>query len=85
MKSLIGECSKFQQFPPGHVYCNKGENAGKFQRWFTPSWAPEMLPGLPPPTQTFQAVSHSTLIIFLGKDNRLTFRIHFKGCSPSCL
>ncbi|KAI2502978.1 Glutamine amidotransferase domain [Fragilaria crotonensis] len=54
MKSLIGECSKFQQFPPGHVYCNKGENAGKFQRWFTPSWAPEMLPGLPPPTQSFK-------------------------------
>jgi asparagine synthase (glutamine-hydrolysing) len=56
MKSLIGECTKFQWFPPGHVYCNKGENAGKFIRWFTPSWAPEMLPGRPPPTGTYNAV-----------------------------
>lgn len=25
MKSLIGECVKFQNFPPGHIYCNQGE------------------------------------------------------------
>jgi asparagine synthase (glutamine-hydrolysing) len=57
MKSLIGECTKFQQFPPGHCYCNKGENAGTFQRWFTPNWAPEMKPGVPLPKEKFQAVS----------------------------
>jgi asparagine synthase (glutamine-hydrolysing) len=61
MKGLIGECSKFQQFPPGHIYCNKGENAGKFVRWYTPSWAPELKPGLPPPTEKYQAVSYSRI------------------------
>ena len=55
MKSLIGECTKFQNFPPGHIYCNKGEHANTFQRWFKPTWAPEMKPGLPPPTNTYQA------------------------------
>jgi asparagine synthase (glutamine-hydrolysing) len=56
MKSLIGECTKFQNFPPGHVYCNKGEKAGEFQRWYTPSWAPEMKPGVPLPMDKYQAV-----------------------------
>ncbi|CAB9502917.1 Asparagine synthetase [glutamine-hydrolyzing] [Seminavis robusta] len=55
MKSLIGECTKFQQFPPGHCYTNKGPKAGTFERWFTPTWAPEMKPGVPLPKQKFQA------------------------------
>jgi asparagine synthase (glutamine-hydrolysing) len=56
LKGLIGECNKFQQFPPGHIYCTKGEHAGKFQRWFTPDWAPEMQPGGVMPKAKFEAV-----------------------------
>jgi asparagine synthase (glutamine-hydrolysing) len=56
MKSLIGECSKFQQFPPGHIYVASPEHKGGFQRWYKPSWAPEMLPGCPTPTGHFNAV-----------------------------
>lgn len=59
MKSLVAECTKFQQFPPGHCYTNKGPNAGVFQRWFVPSWAPEMKPGVSLPKEKFQAVSMS--------------------------
>ncbi|EEC50592.1 predicted protein [Phaeodactylum tricornutum CCAP 1055/1] len=55
MKSLVGHCSKFQNFPPGHIFCSKGEHAGEFQRWFNPSWAPEMKPGVPLPKQPYQA------------------------------
>ncbi|CAJ1930395.1 unnamed protein product [Cylindrotheca closterium] len=55
MKSLIDHCTKFENFPPGHIYCSKGENAGKFVRWFTPSWAPEMLPGGDMPTEKYHA------------------------------
>mmetsp|Transcript_2501 Transcript_2501/g.3524 ORF Transcript_2501/g.3524 Transcript_2501/m.3524 type:complete len:601 (-) Transcript_2501:455-2257(-) len=55
MKSLIGECNKFQNFPPGHIYCSKGPNANQFVRYYTPNWAPEMLPGLKPPTKKFKA------------------------------
>jgi asparagine synthase (glutamine-hydrolysing) len=57
MKALIGSCTRFQNFPPGHLYCNKGENAGKFLRWYTPNWAPIMAPGEPLPKEKFQAVS----------------------------
>lgn len=56
MKSLIGECTKFQNFPPGHIYCSKGPKAGEFQRWYEPNWAPEMKPGVPLPKEKFQAV-----------------------------
>jgi asparagine synthase (glutamine-hydrolysing) len=56
LKSLIGECNKFQHFPPGHIYCSKGPKAGEFQRWYTPNWAPDMKPGVPLPTQKFSAV-----------------------------
>jgi asparagine synthase (glutamine-hydrolysing) len=59
MKSLINECAKFQNFPPGHIYCNKGSHAGEFQRWYTPNWAPKMLPGGPLPKEHYQAVSRS--------------------------
>eukprot|EP00581_Thalassiosira_minuscula_P008138 CAMPEP_0183707318 /NCGR_PEP_ID=MMETSP0737-20130205/3921_1 /TAXON_ID=385413 /ORGANISM="Thalassiosira miniscula, Strain CCMP1093" /LENGTH=599 /DNA_ID=CAMNT_0025934949 /DNA_START=77 /DNA_END=1876 /DNA_ORIENTATION=+ len=54
MKSLVGECTKFQNFPPGHCYTNKGPEAGKFVRWYKPNWAPEMKPGLEPPKDKFQ-------------------------------
>ena len=57
MKSLVNECTKFQNFPPGHCYTNKGPDAGKFVRWYKPNWAPEMKPGLKPPTEKFQEVS----------------------------
>jgi len=53
MKGLADQCVKFQNFPPGHIYCNKGPNAKEFVRWYTPSWAPKMLPGLTPPKETF--------------------------------
>lgn len=59
MKSLIDECTKFQWFPPGHIYCNKGEKAGQFQPWYSPNWAPEMLPGGPLPKNHYQAVSQN--------------------------
>eukprot|EP00978_Attheya_sp_CCMP212_P027774 scaffold93922_cov46-Attheya_sp.AAC.3 len=55
LKSLVNECIRFQNFPPGHMYVSKGAGAGKFVRWFTPNWAPEMLPGLAPPTEKYQA------------------------------
>jgi len=54
MKSLVGECNKFQNFPPGHIYCSKGANAGEFQRWYKPNWAPEMLPGGEMPKEPYQ-------------------------------
>jgi len=54
LKSIVGRCTKFQNFPPGHCYTNKGPNAGEFVRWYKPDWAPEMKPGLPPPTGKFQ-------------------------------
>jgi len=54
MKSLVDECTKFQNFPPGHIWTSK---KGDFERWFTPKWAPEMKPGVPLPSNSFQAVS----------------------------
>lgn len=59
MKGLIGKCNKFQNFPPGHYYSNKGRTAGEFVRWYCPAWAPEMASGLnvPIPKGRFQAVS----------------------------
>jgi asparagine synthase (glutamine-hydrolysing) len=75
MKALIGHCTKFQNFPPGHIFTNGTapvsntgtENGvytktpGEFQRWYNPTWAPEMLPGVPLPTQKYQAVRVCTL------------------------
>mmetsp|Transcript_8477 Transcript_8477/g.17671 ORF Transcript_8477/g.17671 Transcript_8477/m.17671 type:complete len:600 (-) Transcript_8477:1173-2972(-) len=55
MKSLVGECNKFQNFPPGHIYCSKGPMAGKFQRWYKPNWAPEMKPGGEMPREPYQS------------------------------
>ena len=66
MKSLVGECTKFMNFPPGCCYTNKGENAGKFVRWYKPNWAPEMKPGLAPPTDKFQAVSDSVFWVLIA-------------------
>jgi asparagine synthase (glutamine-hydrolysing) len=66
MKALQADCTKFQQFPPGHIFCNKGEKANEFQRWYTPNWAPEMKPiaGINLPTNSFQAVCIFYLIEF---------------------
>lgn len=58
MKSLHAACTKFRAFPPGHFFCSKGGagTAGTFQRWFTPSWAPTMQPGVPLPKNKYNAV-----------------------------
>ena len=77
MKSLIGECTKFQSFPPGHAYCNKGPHAGEFQRWFTPNWAPEMKPGVPLPTKKFSVVSGSSESRFFEE---IIFVSHYFYC-----
>lgn len=63
MKSIVSECTKFQNFPPGHVYCNKGDKPGEFQRWFTPNWAPEMKPGVPLPKEKYSAVGFVTSLL----------------------
>jgi len=52
MKALVSECTKFQQFPPGHIYCNKGEKANEFVRWYTPEW--KMNPTGPLPTKPYE-------------------------------
>lgn len=38
LKALVSSCTKFQQFPPGHIFSNKGPNANEFIRWYTPQW-----------------------------------------------
>ena len=38
LKALHASCNKFQQFPPGHMYCSKGPHANEFVRWFNPGW-----------------------------------------------
>lgn len=35
MKALIGQCERFELFPPGHVYTSE---LGKFERWYDPIW-----------------------------------------------
>lgn len=67
LKSMSKECSRFQQFPPGHMYCSKGDKAGEFQRWYTPNWAPEMKPGVPLPKDKFQAVRFGRCCPCVGK------------------
>jgi asparagine synthase (glutamine-hydrolysing) len=64
MKSLCTECTKFQNFPPGHIYVSKGPHAGEFQRWYTPTWAPALLPGVPLPKQKYNAVRSFVLIVW---------------------
>jgi asparagine synthase (glutamine-hydrolysing) len=63
MKALIGECTKFQNFPPGHIFCNKGTHANEFVRWYNPTWSPNMTPGVPLPTQKYQTVRFSLLLV----------------------
>lgn len=53
MKSLHASCTKYQCFPPGHMYCSTDK---EFKRWFTPNWAPEMKPGVPLPKSKYNAV-----------------------------
>lgn len=57
MKSMVGHCRTFQNFPPGHWYTNRGPHAGEFVRWYQPAWAPAMQPPGPlvsVPTGKFQ-------------------------------
>ena len=82
MKSLIGECSKFQQFPPGHIYTNKGPKAGEFERWFTPDWAPDMKPGRTPPSGTYQPVSTGLALNFELHCSSSSIIVHVSFFSP---
>jgi asparagine synthase (glutamine-hydrolysing) len=83
MKSLVDECNKFQNFPPGHIYCSKGENAGKFIRWYTPNWAPEMKPGAPLPRNKYHGVSHSQMTVTNMFESQHSLII-FTGYSSPC-
>ena len=38
MKALSDKCPRFQQFPPGCIYTNKGPQAFKFQSWYNPTF-----------------------------------------------
>lgn len=60
MKALVDQCTKFQAFPPGHIFCNRGPDAHKFVRWYEPTWAPELLPNLPPPTGPYDPTALRT-------------------------
>lgn len=45
MKSLANDCTRFEQFPPGHYYDSK---TGKFTQWYNPVWKqPSPLPSTP--------------------------------------
>ena len=61
MKALVKACNNLRQFPPGHIYCNKGEKAREFVRWYTPDWV--MNPTGPLPTATYNAVSSQFLFL----------------------
>lgn len=52
MKALVSECTKFQQFPPGHIYCNKGDSPNEFVRWYKPEW--RINPTGPLPTNKYE-------------------------------
>jgi len=60
MKALVNHCSKLELFPPGHTYTNKGPQANTFTRWYEPTWAPKMLPGLTPPTTPYNPATLRT-------------------------
>lgn len=51
LKALSTECSKLQQFPPGHMYCSKGDHANEFLKWYVPEW--KMNPTGPLPVQEY--------------------------------
>jgi len=56
MKALVGHCKVLKQFPPGHVYCNKGKDAKQFVRWYSPDYVTDVTPvGGPLPTQAYNA------------------------------
>mmetsp|Transcript_3760 Transcript_3760/g.5529 ORF Transcript_3760/g.5529 Transcript_3760/m.5529 type:complete len:570 (-) Transcript_3760:170-1879(-) len=41
MKALSEHCVRLQQFPPGHLFCNQGENVNEFVRWWKPDYIME--------------------------------------------
>mmetsp|Transcript_18291 Transcript_18291/g.41786 ORF Transcript_18291/g.41786 Transcript_18291/m.41786 type:complete len:498 (-) Transcript_18291:906-2399(-) len=49
MKAISEHCNTLRQFPPGHLYCNKGNAAGEFVRWYKPEYIerPRPLPSEP--------------------------------------
>jgi len=53
LKALVKECPNLRQFPPGHMYCSKGDHANEFVRWYDPQWA--INPTGPLPTEPFNA------------------------------
>ena len=57
MKAIVGACTRFQNFPPGHFFVTKGPHANEFIRWYKPHWGmnPE---DKPLPTEKYQPVSH---------------------------
>uniref|UniRef100_A0A7S2PCN2 asparagine synthase (glutamine-hydrolyzing) n=1 Tax=Leptocylindrus danicus TaxID=163516 RepID=A0A7S2PCN2_9STRA len=54
MKGLHEHCNRLQQFPPGHMICNKGENANEFMRWYKPDYVMTPIGG-PLPTVPYSA------------------------------
>ena len=56
LKALVNECPNLRQFPPGHMYCSKGDHANEFVRWYDPQWA--INPTGPLPTEPFNAVRY---------------------------
>jgi len=57
MKALVGSCTTFQNFPPGHLLVTKGERANEFIRWYTPSW------GVNPETKPLPSEKYQPLIL----------------------
>eukprot|EP00547_Thalassionema_nitzschioides_P000454 CAMPEP_0194204390 /NCGR_PEP_ID=MMETSP0156-20130528/3921_1 /TAXON_ID=33649 /ORGANISM="Thalassionema nitzschioides, Strain L26-B" /LENGTH=623 /DNA_ID=CAMNT_0038930387 /DNA_START=153 /DNA_END=2024 /DNA_ORIENTATION=- len=38
MKAIDKKCARLQQFPPGHMYSNQGDDAYEFVRWYKPDY-----------------------------------------------
>ncbi len=52
MKAICKDCPRLQQFPPGHMYCSHGPNAGEFVRWYNPPHVATPIGG-PLPTDAY--------------------------------
>jgi len=44
MKAMSDKCVRLQQFPPGHMFSNQGENAYEFVRWYKPDYITQPRP-----------------------------------------